>query len=212
MISLKKKLFIAKLTIVDMITLCALFSALTGIYVLLKGYFAFSISFMFLAMLFDAMDGMVARKLNILRDFGRYFDGFMDLINYLLSPSLFLYQWGFNNWYYLLILFLFILSGIVRLSVFNEIGNIKRDDNKLAYWGMPVFWSLFFVGGAFILSAFLSKTIIFPVLAIILVIVSFLMVHNSDYYKFKSWKTLFVLRFSCSLLFALIGFNIIKIF
>jgi CDP-diacylglycerol--serine O-phosphatidyltransferase len=209
---LKKKLFIAKLTIVDMITLCALFSAVTSIYVVLRGFFAFSLSLMFLSMLFDAMDGMVARKLNILRDFGRYFDGFMDAINYLLAPAIFLYLWGFNSWYYLLILFLFILSGIVRLSVFNEIGNVKRDDNKLAYWGMPVFWSLFYVGGVFILSAFIEKHIVLWITAGILLIVSFLMVHNSDYYKFKSWKVLFVLCTACSLFFALIGFNVIRIF
>lgn len=209
---MKKKLFIAKLTIVDMITLCALLSAVTSIYLILNQLFAFSLSLMFLSMLFDAMDGMVARKLNILRDFGRYFDGFMDAINYLLAPSIFLYLWGFTSWYYLIILFIFILSGIVRLSVFNEIGNVKRDDNKLAYWGMPVFWSLFYVGGAFILSAFVKKEIVIPITAGILVLVSFLMVHNSDYYKFKSWKVLFVICFTCSLFFALLGFNIIKIF
>ncbi len=203
---IKKQILIIKLNWVDGLTLLGLVFTLFGMGSALAGKFAFALSCFFWAMLADAMDGMLARHFNLTRAFGRYLDGFIDAGNYLIAPALFLYIWGFNSWYYVLVLIFLVASGTIRLAVFNEVGIIK-ENNTFAYLGMPVFWSIFLVGAAYICSWFVKKDIILPVLAVLTTIFSFLMIYNRNFFKFKSWKTLFVICISIATFFALVGFK-----
>lgn len=201
---MKKSLTIVSLNRVDILTLSGMFLSCCSCALALKGQYAFSMSFLFMAMLADAFDGILARKYGLTRDFGRYLDGFVDVFDYLVVPSIFLYMWGFNTWYDGLILVLFMMSGIVRLSVFNEIGNINEGDG-LSYLGMPVFWSVLGLGGIYILSWITGKAVLFPLIAILLVLFSAMMVYNRPFYKFKNPKTIFMFVFGCAILFFLQG-------
>lgn len=207
---MKKDIFIIRLNPVDVLTLFGLVLALVAAAMVLAGKFAFALSLLFLAMLADAFDGIMARKFGTERDFGRYLDGFVDVFDYLVVPSMFLFVWGFNTWYYSLALVVFMLCGIIRLSVFNDIGNIKDEDDGLSYLGMPVFWSLFVLGATYITGWFLDKMYIFPVLAVILVIYAFLMINNRRFLKVKNWKLMLIVILSGSIIFALDGWGIIN--
>ena len=187
---MKKQTFIFTLTKVDILTISGLFAGILSIGLALSGRYSFSLALLFIAMLIDAMDGIVARKLGMESDFGRYLDGFVDVIDYLISPALFLYLWGFNSWYYNPILMIFVASGVIRLSVFNVIGNVKDDNDSLSYLGMPVFWSALFLGVIYMASIFIAKEIVFPIIALYLLLSSVLMVYNKKFYKFKNWKAM----------------------
>jgi CDP-diacylglycerol--serine O-phosphatidyltransferase len=200
-----KQRFIIKLNWVDWFTLLGVLSSGFAIILALYGKFAYSLCFLFIAMVTDAMDGFLARSFNLLRPFGRYLDSCIDELIYLTGPSVMLYLWGFQTWYYALILGLFMISGIVRLSVFNEIGNVPREGKKMGYLGMPVFWSLFIIGFFFILSWWVPKPYLFPFLALSLLIFSYLMVYNGNFFKFKSWKVLLLICILCALIFGLDG-------
>ena len=195
-----KKLFIISLNRVDCLTLSGIVVSLIAMGVALKGYFTLTLGLLFLTMLFDAFDGILARKFGLTRPFGRYLDGFADVLAYLVGPACVLYLWGFNNVFYSIVLIVFISSGIIRLSVFNEVGNIEEDDGK-KYLGLPVFWATFVIGAAYLLGFILPIWLLFPILAIVLIAYSIAMVHNTTYTKITNPKLIFISFMSCVLFF-----------
>lgn len=207
----KKNIFIVKLNYVDCLTLSGLIFASISAGFALANQFSFSLSFLFIAMLADAFDGVFARRYGTERDFGRYLDGFIDVFDYLVVPSLFLYCWGFNTWYYIIVLFLFMTTGVIRLSVFNEIGNTKNENNELSYLGMPVFWSALFLGIIYIAGWTIDKDYLFPAVAVLFAVFAILMVYNGKFYKFKSWKTMLLVILGGSIIFALDGFSLFNV-
>ena len=204
-----KKHFIVTLNPVDWLTVSGIVLSLCAAALVLAEQFSFALSVLFISMLVDALDGVLARKFKLERDFGRYLDGFVDVFDYLAVPSLFLYQWGFNTWYYSLVLVVFIVAGVVRLSVFNEIGNVKDETSGLSYLGMPVFWSVLFLGFIYIIDWFFTHGVIFPYVAALFLLFAFFMVYNRNFYKFKSVMVMLAMILTMSLLFALDGFGVI---
>ncbi|EQC01569.1 CDP-alcohol phosphatidyltransferase family protein [Photorhabdus temperata] len=180
--------FIIQLNRADYITIGgAVFSALS-VAAALQHWHYLAIAFLYLAMLGDALDGILARNLNIVRPFGRYLDGFMDQLIYLISPSIILYLSGYQSWYSLFII-LMIISGCLRLSVFNEVGNIQ-DEDRLSYLGMPVFWSLFIVSGYALVGLVATPGLTHLLLTLALLAFSIAMLWDRPFYKFKHLSTI----------------------
>lgn len=146
-----------------------------------------ALGWLFLAMTADAMDGVYARRWGLTREFGRYLDGFMDVLIYLAMPALILVQWGMTGWW-AWVLIPFVMAGCIRLAVFNQSGNIQRG-SQLAYAGMPVFWSLLLITPLLLLQAILPATFkpLFQlVLCLVLLVFSVLMVRARPFFKFTS--------------------------
>ncbi|MGV7962682.1 CDP-alcohol phosphatidyltransferase family protein [Photorhabdus tasmaniensis] len=180
--------FIIQLNRADYITIGgAVFSALS-VAAALQHWYYLAIAFLYLAMLGDALDGILARNLDIVRPFGRYLDGFMDQLIYLISPSIILYLSGYQSWYSLFII-LMIISGCLRLSVFNEVGNIQ-DEDRLSYLGMPVFWSLFIVSGYALVGLVATPGLTHLLLTLVLLAFSIAMLWDRPFYKFKHLSTI----------------------
>ena len=108
------------------------------------------------AVLFDGLDGRVARMTDTSSDFGREFDSLADVITFGVAPSLLAYLWGVQqvlpSAYPLMqervhdlgvvICFLFLISGACRLARFNiavnpQPGNPGRPGRKY-FVGMPI--------------------------------------------------------------------------
>ena len=155
---------------------------------MISGNFNLSVAFLLIATSIDFMDGALARKHGLCRDFGRYLDGFIDTVTYLLAPSLLVYLLGFDSWYHMAILAAFVGSGIVRLSVFNQIGNTKTSSGVSAYLGMPVFWSLFGLATFQAFSWYVDTEDLFPFYALFLIIFTFLMQYRANFFKFQDWR------------------------
>ncbi|MBF0352606.1 MAG: CDP-alcohol phosphatidyltransferase family protein [SAR324 cluster bacterium] len=199
-------MFIIRLSKVDCLTLSGILLISLSMGLMLHQRFAYALSLMFLALLVDGLDGLLARKLGLERDFGRYLDGFVDVLDYLVAPSLFLYLWGMDTWYDTLAINVFVMSGVVRLSVFNEIGNIRSETQELGYLGMPVFWSVLWLGVLYVLQFVLPMEVIHFLGLLMLVGSSFFMVYRRPFYKFKRLVTLLMVPISGSILFAVLGF------
>jgi CDP-diacylglycerol--serine O-phosphatidyltransferase len=201
----QERIFIVALRWPDLISLAGLFFSLLSLPLMLGGRFELSLSALLIAMALDFVDGAMARKYDLCRDFGRYLDGFIDTVDYLVAPALFLYMRGFNEWFYLFVLFIFIAAGFVRLSVFNEIGNIVTASGASGYLGLPVYWSLF------ILAVFQAASWVFDVqqlltiVAIVLIVMSVLMVYRVSFFKFQSWQGVCAFSAVCALGFAVRG-------
>jgi len=195
-------MFIVKLNFVDYVTLSSVVTTSLSVAFALEGYLYFATGLLFIAMLADAYDGILARKYGTERPFGRYLDGFMDVLIYLVSPSVIWYLSGFTGWY-CFFLMLMIASGCIRLSVFNEVGNIQESDG-LSYLGMPVFWSVFILGIGKVLSLWMNQNLLFVLLAVTLSIFSFFMLYRARFFKFKSLNQILGITLGGAILFVLI--------
>lgn len=197
--------FIVKLNRVDLITLSSVLTTFVSMAYAMEGYLYFSMALLFIAMTADAVDGILARKWGLEREFGRYLDGFMDVIIYLVVPSIIMLQWGFNGFWSIFIL-LMIACGCIRLSVFNQVGNLEEKEEsrvsivssetkskKLSYMGMPVFWSVFILAFAMMIEGIVGTAMAYIVLALAITIFSFYMVVDKPFFKFRSMNQILAL-------------------
>ena len=152
--------WIIRLNRVDLITLSSVPLTLLALFFTLQQELLTALALLFLAMTADALDGLLARRWGLTREFGRYLDGFMDVLIYLVSPALILLQWGFDG-AYAVALVTMVAAGCIRLSVFNQTGNIEdasKGSARPAYLGMPVFWSLLIIAPLVLLEYWLGAT------------------------------------------------------
>ena len=102
-----------------------------------QGEFYKACMFIFLAAIFDSVDGRVARMTNTQSRFGEQFDSLSDLISFGVAPA-FIYYFRFltdSGRPGMVAAFFFILCGALRLARFNA--NI--DANKSDYFqGLPI--------------------------------------------------------------------------
>jgi CDP-diacylglycerol--serine O-phosphatidyltransferase len=108
------------------------------------------------AVIFDGLDGRVARLTQTSSDFGREFDSLADVITFGVAPSLLAYLWGIRfvspmayapgldklHSFGMIICFLFLICGACRLARFNvstnpQPGNPGRPGRKY-FVGMPI--------------------------------------------------------------------------
>jgi phosphatidylserine synthase len=202
-----RPVFIIKLNRVDLITLSSVLITFVAMMNAIEGYVYFAMALLFLAMTADALDGLLARKWGLEREFGRYLDGFMDVLIYLVVPSIIMLQWQFGG-YWSIFTLLMIASGCIRLSVFNQVGNIEAnsagDDNKkLAYKGMPVFWSIFILAAIMMLEKIMGLLLSHVLLAMSLTVFSFYMIVDKAFFKFSSLTQILVLTLGGFVIFTL---------
>jgi CDP-diacylglycerol---serine O-phosphatidyltransferase len=181
---------IVRLNRVDLLTLTGVFSVSLAIWLTLNQRPLLAAALLFVAMLADALDGIWARRRGVLREFGRYLDGFMDVLVYLVAPSLIWHHTLLVGWSALLLPPM-IAAGCIRLAVFNQSGTREDAQGKSGYIGMPVFWSLFLLGVSLLLSAVLPTAWIVAALALLLPAFSLAMLLERRFFKFTAlWQIL----------------------
>lgn len=90
----------------------------------------------FLAMVFDSMDGRVARLTNTQSPFGEQYDSLADMISFGIAPALVIYVWslqGLGRWGWLAA-FIYVVGAALRLARFNA--NIGKIDKQF-FQGLP---------------------------------------------------------------------------
>ncbi|HZT70372.1 MAG TPA: CDP-diacylglycerol--serine O-phosphatidyltransferase [Terriglobia bacterium] len=104
-----------------------------------------------LAILFDGLDGRIARLTNATSNFGREFDSLADVIAFGLAPGLLAYSWGVRPaidasvapWTHHLrpvgwiITFAYLICGAARLARFN-IESAKPGVDRRYFVGLPI--------------------------------------------------------------------------
>jgi len=128
------------------ITAANMFLGFISITMSIRGRFDFAALLILSAMIFDALDGYAARKLNAFSEFGKEFDSFCDAISFGLAPGILIYSilsskhiLSVQNFPHELIVpvsFIYILGGIVRLVKFNVV--TTASDTKDDFSGMPI--------------------------------------------------------------------------
>lgn len=173
---------IVRLNRADALTLGGLLLALGALLAIARCRPELALGLLFAAMLCDAFDGVLARRCGLARDFGRYLDGFVDAFTYLATPAAWFHAMGFDAPWELAVLAVFVAAGLIRLSVFNGVGNVGAA-GRPAYLGMPVFWAAFVAAGYYPLLRLAGAGVAEPVLGVVLLLYAGLMLHNAEYWK-----------------------------
>jgi CDP-diacylglycerol--serine O-phosphatidyltransferase len=152
------------------------------------------------AILFDGLDGRIARLTNSTSAFGREFDSLADVITFGVAPAILAYAWGIRaasemfgppliehlhqvGW---IVTFAYVICGAARLGRFN-IESVKPTADRRYFVGMPI------PAAAGTISAIVhwEKT---PLVhwgyslgwMVVVAILAFLMVSRMRYYSFKT--------------------------
>jgi len=154
------------------------------------------------AVLFDGLDGRIARMTNTTSDFGRELDSLADVITFGIAPAVLVFVWGVlfvatpAEWQTQLTragysaAFFYLLCGAVRLARFNVQTNpagkaAGRADFK-SFVGVPIPAGAGFVASVVYMSAAPVRSFAFSIAWLLLVVfVGILMVSTWRYPSFK---------------------------
>lgn len=120
----------------NLFTTAALFSGFYAIVAAINDRFEAAAIAIFIAMIFDGIDGRVARMTHTQSAFGAEYDSLSDLVSFGLAPALVMYEWtlsglGKAGW---LAAFIYTATAALRLARFNtQVG--KMD--KAYFQGLP---------------------------------------------------------------------------
>jgi len=169
----------------NLLTTGALFA---GFYAVLSGFsgqFELAAIAIFTAMVFDGLDGRVARMTNTQSDFGVQYDSLSDMVSFGVAPAVVAYGWGVSDLgkLGLAAAFVYASCAALRLARFNV--QAESSDSKV-FTGLPSPAAAALVAG-FVWSTYdLAPSVGLSVLgAMLTAIAGLLMVSNFKYPSFK---------------------------
>ena len=156
------------------------------------------------AVLFDGLDGRIARMTGTTSDFGKELDSLADVITFGVAPALLAWAWGFRQLdlstlgifgrigqFGAIASFFFLMAGASRLARFNITSNPEPSNpgrpGKKYFVGMPI------PAGAGVIAAIVHFSEGEPITswytaltwALLLIAVAYLMVSTWRFYSFK---------------------------
>jgi len=175
----------------SILTTFGMFAGFYSIIASINGDFTLAAISIMVAMLWDALDGRVARLTNTQSDFGAQYDSLADLVSFGVAPALLVYEWSLSDlgrvgW---LAAFIFLACAALRLARFNT--QVGASDKRY-FQGLPSpaaagviasmiwlkFWKFeYFDFGIVSLSYYVGVGIT--------IVCALLMVSNVRYYSFK---------------------------
>ena len=194
----------------NILTTGALFG---GFYAVLSGFsgqYEWAAMAIFTAMVFDGLDGRVARMTNTQSDFGVQYDSLSDMVSFGVAPAVVAYGWGVSDLgkLGLAAAFVYASCAALRLARFNvqaELGDSKT------FTGLPSPAAAALVAG-FVWSTYEIESILALSIAgaVLTAVAGLLMVSNFKYPSFKEFdmrgRVLFI-----KILYIVMGFVIVTI-
>ena len=122
----------------NLLTTAALFCGFFAIVEAMNSRFEISAIAIFVAMVFDGLDGRVARLTGTQSEFGVQYDSLSDMVSFGVAPALLTYQWALNDlsWNKLgwIVSFVYCSGTALRLARFNT--NVGIVDKRF-FQGLP---------------------------------------------------------------------------
>lgn len=196
----------------NLFTVAALFAGFYAIVAAMKGLYEEAAIVIFVAMLFDGLDGRVARMTNTTSEFGAQLDSLSDMACFGVAPALVLYSWSLHSmgkagW---LAAFVYTVCSALRLARFNtQVGKVnqKYSQGITTTAAAGLIASMVWTAAKFGID---GEQVALPVM-IIAVLVGVLKVSTIRYYSFKTidlrGKVPFVVIIILVMLFVLISFD-----
>lgn len=173
----------------NLMTTMALFAGFYAVIAGMNGHYELGAIAIFVAMIFDGLDGRVARMTNSSSAFGAEYDSLADMVSFGLAPALLVYQWALSDYGKLgwLVAFVYTVGAALRLARFNTQVGIA---DKRYFQGFPS------PAAAAVLAGFIwmvesnqIETGIEPLVILVLtVITGLMMVSNIRFSSFKEFS------------------------
>ena len=173
------------IAISDAVSLLNMSSGFISIICSINNNFNLAAILMIIAIIFDSIDGWVARKTHR-KDtlgFGKNIDSLSDIVSFGVAPAIFTYMiikttTPINEILLILASLLIVICGVLRLTRYNVLAD-KLDNNDFVGFPIP--------GISFILATYYLSGLFNTYIALLLaVITSLLMICNEKYAKFDN--------------------------
>jgi len=161
----------------NIITLANISTGIIVIFLSIQNTFSYSYLLLLLCVIFDFLDGKVARKYKLTSKLGAEFDSLSDLVSFGVAPAVTLFIFLPQHILTTIILIIFVLCGTFRLARFNASSSENHE-----FEGVPIttngiiFPILLFVTELFLLSNIFLYGVI--------ILMSFLMISKLKIKKF----------------------------
>ncbi len=168
-----------------------------------KGNFSLSAWLILIAIVFDILDGRIARLTKSTSRFGIEFDSLADLISFGIAPAILVYQTFLVKYTKMgeTIILLFVIAGTLRLARFN-IKAQSFSENDIHFQGLPIpaaagllasvvlVYQIFIQDRSLRTIPFIMKEVpsIIRLVPLVVIILAYLMISNFRYSSFKRLK------------------------
>lgn len=169
-------------------SLIGLLCAVLGVYFAIKGYILLAIIGVLWAVLFDWLDGIIARKMEGRTEeqgvFGAQLDSMIDIVSFGILPAIILMSYGNYNVWFIPGAFVIVSSSAIRLSYFNVYGLI---DSK-TYKGLALDNNVLILAFLFVFESFFEHFTFSIIIYVLLMILSALNLSSVSTPKFgEKW-------------------------
>ena len=157
----------------NVLTLLGLSCGVVAVFYAIRFEYAGAMVALLLAMLFDLIDGPVARAMHrsgSKQAFGAQVDSFADLVSGAIAPGVLLLSVGNNQALFIPGALIIVAAGVTRLTCFNLYG--LGPDGQ--YVGLPMLGNIIFVTLVFLFQGILPATVFQVLLYVAIVLVAVL--------------------------------------
>ncbi|MDY6972900.1 MAG: CDP-diacylglycerol--serine O-phosphatidyltransferase [Thermodesulfobacteriota bacterium] len=170
----------------NLFTSASLFSGFFAIISAIQGSYERAAIAILVSLLFDILDGKIARLTHTVSQFGTEYDSLSDLVAFGVAPGILAFRWALEPFGRLgwLACFMYVICGALRLARFN----VQKDGVEASWFkGLPIPAAASFIASFILFTTALGGLHGYRhVLLIVLIyILSFLMVSTIDYPSFK---------------------------
>lgn len=171
----------------NLLTTAGLFSGFYAVVMSMNGKFEHAAVAIFVAMIFDGLDGRVARITNTQSAFGAEYDSMADMVSFGVAPAIVAYNFGMSDigklgW---LAAFIFVAGAALRLARFNT--QLETTDKNYFQGLASPAAAAVVAGGVWVCIDYdISLTYLGIIVAFITGTTGLLMVSNFKYNSFKS--------------------------
>ncbi len=169
----------------NLFTAASIFSGIFSIVSAINGNFEKAAWLIMLSLIFDGLDGRVARLTNTCSKFGVEFDSLADMVAFGVAPALLLYLFvGYEfSRFGIVVSALFVIFGAIRLARFNVMTTTSEPS---VFIGVPIPTAAVFISLLVLLFNKYSFHQDYGVVLLLLaILVSMLMISNIRYPSFK---------------------------
>lgn len=175
----------------NLFTTGAMFAGFYAIIASIRADFESAAIAIFFAMLFDGLDGRVARLTNTASKFGEEYDSLSDMVSFGVAPALLVYNWGLGElgkfgWS---VAFIYLACAALRLARFNA---QIEDADKAWFTGLAspaaaaaITATVWVCNDTGMLGSELAIEVSAAV-AVLTAVIGVLMIANVPYYSFKT--------------------------
>jgi len=119
----------------NFLTVLSLFFGFLSIIFSLESHFTFASWAIILSVIFDGLDGQVARKNPVPSEFGKELDSLADVVSFGIAPSILGYIFIYRTFYFwaTLALFIYLFCSVMRLAKYNITPKDKLADYFYGY-------------------------------------------------------------------------------